>query len=84
MKTEKVDLSDIVKIIESSASGDINRYLDLGWVLLGTYSDHYSEHGYSPRYSVGWPKTLGGVKIPEKTQQEIEMEEFVNSGDCPF
>jgi len=84
VKSEKIDLSDIIKIFESNSSDLINRYLDLGWVLLGTYSDHHSEHGFSPRYSVGWPKTLGGVKVPEKTQHEIEMEEFVKSGDCPF
>lgn len=84
MKSEKFDLSDVVRVFESRYSTEVNRYLKLGWVLLSTYSDHYSEHGYAPRYCLGWPKYLGEVKVPEKTQREIDMEKFANSEECPF
>jgi len=71
-----VNYPDIIQIKEIAFSDKVNRHLNIGWILLGISSNQYSEHGYSLSYSVGWPKTNGAIKEPEKTEEEIELEQW--------
>lgn len=58
---------DISCVAEASNATTVNNYLSLGWVIMGTSSSQYSEHGYSFKYHLAWPKNLGEVKHPAKT-----------------
>jgi hypothetical protein len=83
MTRNKFEAQDVIKILEFDGYKKTNRYLDIGWVLIGTFSVQYSENGFAPKYSLGWLKQNGEVKFPEKTELEIQMEN--SSGlDIPF
>ncbi len=73
----KINHADIIQIKEIDSPEKVNRHLDIGWVLLGTASNQYSDHGYNLSYSIGWPKFNGAIEEPEKTESEIELEQWV-------
>jgi|GEM_PF-1479712 len=85
MQPSQLDLQNIVKVLELNSYEKTNRHIEKGWVLLGLYSVHYSEHGYAPLYNVGWPKQKGEIQYPEKTEAELETERaFANDDGLPF
>ncbi len=67
MSSDKFNPQDVIKIIETDYADTANKCLDLGWVLLGTFSIQSSEHHYSSQYSLGWMKQNGEVKYPKDT-----------------
>ena len=75
---------NIIEIKETTYAKEANRYLNLGWVLLGVFNRQYSEKGYAAEYSLGWEKTNGDVKHPEQTNQEIQWDEKSLEDGIPF
>ncbi|WP_157955210.1 hypothetical protein [Halomonas denitrificans] len=76
MSSQKFNPQDVVEVLEFEYNDKVNRHLAKGWVLLGVYSIQYSDHGFCPRYSVGWIKQNGQVQYPVKTEHELRMEKF--------
>ncbi|PHR80496.1 MAG: hypothetical protein COA59_17495 [Colwellia sp.] len=75
------ELSDIVKVLEFRSAEDLNNYLDLGWMIIGTKSEQHSANGFSLTYCVGWSKKLGEVKVPNKTAQEKALDSWANENN---
>lgn len=78
----KEDISDVIKIFESNSFEETNKYLCIGWVLLGVFSIQYSENGYCANYSIGWLKANGNIKYPEKEKETVT--ENLELGEDPF
>lgn len=59
-----MEYRDISRVVEPHID-DVNKYLELGWVLLfvGQYSDTEQSHIY---YSLGWDSKNGEPKEPPK------------------
>jgi hypothetical protein len=63
----KLDPQDIARVATAEWVTDVNKYLDLGWVIIGMASSQHSEHGFSLTYHLGWPRKLGEPQQPEKS-----------------
>ncbi len=50
-------LQDVTEIVETSNKEQANDFLELGWILLNTVSQHDGDAGWIT-YSLGWPKPL--------------------------
>lgn len=62
--------SSIVKVCEVSSAVEANKYLELGWVLLGTYTECYDTSGplvnhQDMIYSLGWHNEHGDIEYPK-------------------
>ena len=54
---------DIVQVVETTSTGEVNRRLALGWVILGLSSSQYME-STSLHYHLGWRGNLGPPQYP--------------------
>ena len=67
-KTETYDLTKISEVKTFYEDNQINSYLDLGWVLLGCWSNEevsqYGKHGTNS-CRLGWTSESGDPKHPE-------------------
>ena len=64
------DLQDIAEVVGVTSTDEVNRYLALGWRLLGLASNQYSEHGYTLTYHLGWRRDLGE---PQRTETDMAL-----------
>lgn len=68
-----MEYGKIRQIVEVTNADEANKYLDLGWVLLGTASmDTDSREWSQPmiKYSLGWPHSEK-PKMPDYTPREF-------------
>jgi len=70
-KSTRIEPQDIGRVAETQSAETVNAYLSLGWIIVGTSSNHYSEHGYSFAYHLGWPRSLGEPKLPPDPMQSF-------------
>jgi hypothetical protein len=62
IKGKKVDLLQIRRVEELKETYLVNYFLEIGWVLLEIYTQHYPSGGMGrgessfPHYIVGWPQ----------------------------
>ena len=61
----RLDPQDIACVAQTGRTDHVNEYLALGWIVLGTASSQYSEHGFSLTYHLAWSKHSGEPKHPE-------------------
>ena len=76
-----MELADIHKVVEITSADEVNRYLDLGWKLLHTYTTAYDSeppgvYYQTLIYSLGWPGP--DPQYPEK----ISRWNLKSSLDC--
>lgn len=64
------DLQDIAEVVGVKSTNEVNRYLALGWRLLGLASDQHSEHDYTLTYHLGWRRDLGE---PQRAETDMEL-----------
>lgn len=60
----QIDRANIVKIVEVSGADEAQRYLDLGWILLGQASQ--DGEVASIIYSLGWSSEKGEAHLPKE------------------
>jgi hypothetical protein len=69
-----MDLTNIKKVEDLTITGDANKRLEEGWVLIGTYSNNYDPQTYPGantfHYVVGLPDGVGNVDTPQNTNYE--------------
>jgi hypothetical protein len=68
-----MDVKDTKLTAEVSSSGELNKYLNEGWVLLLSYVKHASD-SHQPRFVVGWQNESPPVfpeLLDEWEQREI-------------
>lgn len=54
-----MEISDVKEIVETTQHKEVNKFLELGWVLLATASGKWSDTEEAHvRYSLGWAKDL--------------------------
>lgn len=64
--TESI-LSEISELREFDDYNEANKYLRLGWILLGIRVEDAGDPDVVSQqtiYCLGWPRSLGGVKTP--------------------
>lgn len=66
-----MDLKDIKRVEDLTIMSDINRRLEEGWILIGTYNNNYNPHVYPGEttfhYVVGLPEGVQFTDIPQDT-----------------
>ena len=74
----KLDIQDTRLTAELSSSGELNKYLGEGWVLILSYVKHASD-SQQPRFVVGW-QNEGAPVFPELLDEwerrEIRRNEY--------
>ena len=53
MELEDLNLQETKLTAELSSSGELNKYLTVGWVLILSYVKHQND-GQEPRFVVAW------------------------------
>lgn len=54
-----MEISDVKEVIETTHHKEVNRLLEMGWVLLGTASGQWPDTQEAHiRYSLGWVQEL--------------------------
>ncbi len=82
--TKNTDYELISEIAQTDSKEKVNAYLKLNWILLNIESRQYSEHGWTTSFILGWTKSNGVVKHPEKTELEKILESAKNDDSIPF
>jgi len=72
------DIRDTRLTAELGSSGELNKYLSEGWVLLLSYVKHASD-SQQPRFVVGWQNETAPVfpeLLDEWEQREIRRQQY--------
>jgi hypothetical protein len=62
------NLYDIAELYELDRYEDVNKYLEIGWILLSTHIKDFGDPDFRQQktvYCLGWPRSLGDPKSPE-------------------
>jgi hypothetical protein len=73
-----LDIQETKVTAEVGSSGELNRYLAEGWVLLLAYVKHLSD-SHQPRFVIGWQHEGAPIfpeMLDEWEQREIERQRF--------
>ena len=71
-----MDIQDTRLTAEVGSTGELNKYLSEGWVLLLSYVKHVSD-SHQPRFVVGWQREAPPVfpeLLDEWEQREIRKQ----------
>jgi hypothetical protein len=72
-----VDIQDTRLTAELTSSGELNKYLNEGWVLILSYVKHLSD-SHQPRFVVAWQQPDSPPVFPEMLD-EWEQREMLRS-----
>lgn len=79
--TAREAFQDIVQIVETTSTADVNRYLALGWVMLGLSSSQYME-STSMHYHLAGAASLVHRKccrlIPTRSSGSLHLDAILN------
>ena len=66
-----MDLTNIKKVEDLTIMSDVNKRLEQGWILIGTYTNNYDPQAYPSEntfhYVVGYPDGAGYADTPMNT-----------------
>ncbi|MBV7273821.1 hypothetical protein I6U48_12970 [Clostridium sp. PL3] len=66
-----MDLKTIKKVEDLTIVNDVNKRLEQGWLLIGTYANDYNHFSYPSEttfhYVVGLPEGTAYVETPQDT-----------------
>lgn len=69
-----MELKNIKKVEDLTITSDINRRLEQGWLLMGTYTNNYDHHAYPGEttfhYVVGLPEGTEYIDTPQATNYD--------------
>jgi hypothetical protein len=82
MEVIALELMNIKKVEDLTIMSDVNKRLEQGWVLIGTYTNNYDPHAYPTEntfhYVVGFPDGTGYVDTAQNTNydhsEDLKME----------
>jgi hypothetical protein len=65
----KMDLENIISVVNASRAMDVNNLLNKGWILLHVGTVKNPDIGVSELiYSLGWDKTNGVIPSPDSDE----------------
>jgi hypothetical protein len=56
-------LQDIAQVVQTTSTDEVNRYLALGWQMIGLSTSQYME-STSMHYHLGWRASRGAPRMP--------------------
>lgn len=69
-----MELSNIKRVEDLTIMSDINRRLEEGWILIGTYANNYNPQVYPGEttfhYVVGLPEGVQYIDTPQETNYD--------------
>jgi len=76
---------DVIQVQEHENPNDVNKMLEVGWILLRTRNIRVGAAGEATIYVIGWPRSAGAIVDPvgEAVNKRYNKASFRGDDDRP-